>query len=158
MRTERVSHLVQLKSDKELEGFKRREERNIEGVPHITLGKAEGGQIEVFMDELKPAPIIKLKELNGNERAFAYAKTVIQACCALATHYGLFMVNENMIFFNALREIYVWINPQLIENHIKIYLPRSADGEASMVRSIVSYLKLWLKCDFAPLTECKKLN
>ena len=27
-----------------------------------------------------------------------------------------------------------------------------------MVRSIISYLKLWLKCDFTPLNDCKKLN
>lgn len=62
-----------------------------------------------------------------------------------------------MVFFNAQKEIFVWINPDLLENHIKIYLPRNQEGELSMIRSIISYLKLWLKADYSQLTDIKHL-
>lgn len=34
-----------------------------------------------------------MNELNNSEKALQYVKTIIQACCALATYYGFFMVN-----------------------------------------------------------------
>jgi len=66
--------------------------------------------------------------MNSGEKAFLYAKKIIQACIGLANFYGFFIVNENMIFFNAQRDVFVWINPDLLENHIKIYLPRNQEG------------------------------
>ena len=75
----------------------------------------------------------------------------------MAHHYGYFMINENMIFFNCLQDLFVWINPDLLENHVKIYLPPSPEGELSMVRSILSYLKIWLKCDFNLISDAKRL-
>ena len=52
-----------------------------------------------------------------------------------------------MVFFNGQKDIFAWINPEIIENHVKIYLPNTAEGELAMIRGIVAYLKLWLKCD-----------
>ena len=63
-----------------------------------------------------------------------------------------------MIFFNSQREVFVWINPDLLENHIKIYLPHNHDGELAMIRSIISYLKLWLRVDYSQLTDLKHLQ
>jgi len=63
-----------------------------------------------------------------------------------------------MVLFNNQKEVFVWINPDLIENHIKIYLPHNHDGELSMIRSIISYLKMWLKIDYSQLTDVKNLQ
>jgi hypothetical protein len=63
-----------------------------------------------------------------------------------------------MVFFNPHREVFAWINPDILENHVKIYLPNNQEGEQAMIRSIVAYLKLWLKCDFTYLTEAKRLE
>jgi hypothetical protein len=51
----------------------------------------------------------------------------------------------------------VWINPDYKENHVKIYLPHTHDGELAMIRSIISFLKLWLKYDYALLADVKNL-
>jgi hypothetical protein len=56
-----------------------------------------------------------------------------------------------MVFSNSNRDVFAWINPDPLENSVKIYLPNSSDGELSMIRGIIAYLKLWLKIDFAPL-------
>lgn len=63
-----------------------------------------------------------------------------------------------MIFFNSRREIFAWINSEILDNHVKIYLPSSPEGELSMIRSIITYFKLWLKCDYPYLSEAKKLD
>jgi hypothetical protein len=112
----------------------------------------------VWVDELKIEPIVKLKEYNNTDKAFSYAKTIVCACIALTNHYGYFIINENMIFFNQAKEIFVWINPDICENHVKIYLPHNYDGELAMIRSIIAYLKLWFKCDYSLFSEVKNLN
>lgn len=63
-----------------------------------------------------------------------------------------------MVFFNGQREIFAWINPEIIENHVKIYLPNSPEGELAMIRSIIAYLKLWLKIDHNYLAETNSLQ
>lgn len=62
-----------------------------------------------------------------------------------------------MIFTNPQRNIFAWINPDIRENHVKIYLPHSHEGEMAMIRSIITYLKLWLKIDYSLLTDVKHL-
>lgn len=124
----------------------------------LILGKLEGGIQEIWMDELRNEPVAKLKEFSVGERGLWYARTIIAACCGLASYYGFFIINENMVFFNTQREVSVWINPDLLENHIKIYLPHTHEGELAMIRSIISFLKLWLKYDYALLTDIKHLS
>ncbi len=80
------------------------------------------------------------------------------ACLRLAPRYGNFIINENMVFFNPQRDIFCWINPDILENTVKIYLPSSPEGEAAMLRSILTYLKLWLKADYNFLAESKRLD
>jgi len=63
-----------------------------------------------------------------------------------------------MVFSNNNRDIFAWINPEPLENSVKIYLPSSLEGELSMIRGIIAYLKLWLKMDFSMLGESKKLE
>jgi hypothetical protein len=63
-----------------------------------------------------------------------------------------------MIFFNSRREVFAWINPDIMENHIKIYLPHTHEGELAMIRSIISFLKLWYKCDYAIFSDARHLN
>lgn len=63
-----------------------------------------------------------------------------------------------MVFFNQNKEIFAWINPDILENHVKIYLPDNHDGEGAMMRSIITFLKLWLKFDIAFLSESKHLD
>ena len=76
----------------------------------------------------------------------------------MVNHYGYFIINENMVFFNQLKEIFAWINPDVCENHVKIYLPHTHEGELAMIRSIITYLKLWFKCDYSLLMDVKHLN
>ena len=82
----------------------------------------------------------------------SHARTVISTCCKLAQRYGFFMINENMVFYGEEASLLVWINPNPLENTVKIYLPDTKEGELAMIRSIITYLKLWLKLDYAPLT------
>lgn len=63
-----------------------------------------------------------------------------------------------MVFFNSQKDIFAWINPDILENHIKIYLSRNQEGEAAMIRSIISYLKLWYKCDYSLFSDIKHLG
>ncbi len=63
-----------------------------------------------------------------------------------------------MVFFNQKGEIFVWINPEIIENRVKIYLPASSEGESVMTRSITTYLKLWLRFDYQHLGLANNLN
>jgi hypothetical protein len=63
-----------------------------------------------------------------------------------------------MVFFNNQRDVFVWINTDLFDNHVKIYLPHNHDGELAMIRSIISFLKLWLKYDYALLADVKHLS
>lgn len=102
--------------------------------------------------------MVRLKELNSSEKAFSYARCVMLACLRLAPRYGSFIINENMVFFNPQRDIFAWINPEILENTVKIYLPSSPEGEAAMLRSILTYLKLWLKADYNFLAEAKRLD
>ena len=60
-------------------------------------------------------------------------------------------MNEN-------KEAFVWINPNILENTVKIYLPPTPDGEKTMIRSIVSFLKLWLRCDYNLLMQVNHLT
>lgn len=60
-------------------------------------------------------------------------------------------MNEN-------KEVFVWINPNILENTVKIYLPPTPDGEKTMIRSIVSFLKLWLRCDYNLVMQVNHLT
>jgi hypothetical protein len=97
---DKTCHTVTIKSEKDLEGFKRREERRIEGVPRIVLGKLEGSDQVIWMEELKSEPVARIKEFSVGERGLWYARTIVTACCGLANYYGYFIINENMVFFN----------------------------------------------------------
>jgi hypothetical protein len=63
-----------------------------------------------------------------------------------------------MVFLNERRDLFAWINPDVLENRVKIYLPFNHEGEQAMIRGILSYLKLWIKADFTPLAEAKTLH
>jgi hypothetical protein len=154
---DKVCHRITIKTEKERELFKKREEKPVEGTPKIILGKAEPNVQEVWTDELKAEPIARLKEANGSDRGHYYARTVVSGCCGLSQHYGYFMINENMVFLNGQREMFVWINPDVRENHVKIYLPHTHEGELAMIKSIVNYLKMWFKCDYSQLADVKHL-
>ena len=68
------------------------------------------------------------------------------------------MLNENMVFKTTVDdELFVWINPDLMANQSKIFLPDSHDGELTMIKSLVNYFKLWLYTDYAPLSQAKTL-
>jgi hypothetical protein len=118
----------------------------------------ESGHLEIWTEDLRNEPVQRLKELNSDERAHLYARTILLACVRLAPRYGHFIINENMVFFNPHREIFAWINPEVLENHVKIYLPAGPDGEQAMMRSLLAYFKLWLKRDYVPLAEAKHLE
>jgi hypothetical protein len=100
----------------------------------------------------------RLKEANSSEWAQVYALTIAGACCTLALQYGYFILNEKMAFTNPQKEIFAWLNPDTRENYVKIYLPQSYEGEMVMIRSIVIYFKLWLKCDYTILADVKNLS
>jgi hypothetical protein len=143
---------------KEREMYLKREENYIENTPKIIVGKMEANIQEIWSDDLHSEPVARLKELNSNERAYNYARKIIVACTKLAPRYGFFIINENMIFFNLQKEIFAWINPDILENNVKIYLPNSQDGQLAMIRSIVTFIKVWLRCDCLFLSEAKQLD
>jgi len=154
---DRICHRIAIKSEKERELYRKREEKPVEGTPKIILGKAEPTTQEVWTEDLKNEPLGRLKEANSSERAQVYARTIAGACCTLALQYGFFILNENMVFTNPQKEIFAWLNPDIRENHVKIYLPHSHEGEMAMIRSILTYFKLWLKCDYTLLADVKHL-
>lgn len=63
-----------------------------------------------------------------------------------------------MVFLNEEKEVSVWINPNILENNVKIYLPPTQQGETTMIRSIISFFKLWLRCDFTKLSQALHLK
>ena len=52
-----------------------------------------------------------------------------------------------MIFSNERQEIVVWINPDILENKVKIYIPKTAEGLKTLIKSIINFLRLWIKFD-----------
>lgn len=77
----------------------------------------------VWTEDLKKDCLAQLKELNSNEEAFNAARIIIRACLELAPVYGFFIINENMVFMSEDQSVTIWINPNPLENHVKIYLP-----------------------------------
>lgn len=67
------------------------------------------------------------------------------------------MLNENMILSDQREQLFIWINPNILENKVKIYLPSSSEGEQAMMRSIISFFKLWLRCDYDYLSQVSRL-
>jgi|688.fasta_scaffold701644_1 hypothetical protein len=63
-----------------------------------------------------------------------------------------------MVFSNKKGEILVWINPDPLENKVKIYLPSTIEGEQAMIRSILTFLKLWLRIDYTYLSISKNID
>lgn len=63
-----------------------------------------------------------------------------------------------MVFFGPRGETVVWINPEVLENRVKIYLPSGPEGEQAMVRSITGFLKLWLRFDHQHLASAWSLD
>jgi hypothetical protein len=82
----------------------------------------------------------------------------VVACARLANRYGFFILNENMVFMGVRGEVLVWINPDPLENRVKIYLPAGVEGEQAMVRSITAFLKLWLRFDHLYLSSARSLD
>lgn len=73
--------------------------------------------------------------------------------------YGHFMLNENMVFKTTVEEeLFVWINPDLMINQSKIFLPESHDGEINMIKSLINYFKLWLHTDYTFMSQAKTLE
>lgn len=101
--SDKICIKIAIKSEKERDLYRKREEKYIKGTPKIILGKAEPNMQEIWIDDLRNEQITKLKEYNNTERAHLYAKTIVNACFGMANHYGYFIINENMIFFNQLR-------------------------------------------------------
>jgi hypothetical protein len=156
---DRICHKVPLRSLKELDCYARREESHIEGTPKVIVARhLPLGVQELWTDDLRNEPLARLRDLSSNEKAFSYARRLLVSCCKLAHRYGYFIINENMVFFNAKGEIFVWINPDILENKVKIYLPANCEGEAAMTRSLVSYLKLWLRFDSQYLATAQSLD
>jgi hypothetical protein len=63
-----------------------------------------------------------------------------------------------MVFLGPRGETAVWINPEVLENRVKIYLPSGPEGEQAMVRSITGFLKLWLRFDYQHLASAWSLD
>ena len=154
----KICNRVQLRSEKEIDNFKQREENPIEGTPKIVIGKYENPFLSIWTEDLKKDALTYLKDLNSSQRALDLAKVVVEACSKLAPVYGYFIINENMAFLSEAREVLVWINPNIFENKVKIYLPPSLEGEQAMMRSIVSFLKLWLRIDYTKLAHATRLD
>lgn len=55
------------------------------------------------------------------------ARNIIATCQHLKEAYGNFILNENMVFFEG-KQVYVWINPDITENKVKIYLENDEKG------------------------------
>ena len=131
------------------EQYIKREIHYIPGTPKLQLGKfipAHHSQ-EIWITALQTSPIWKLRQSFSAAISYPMARSIIAACQHLKGVYGNFMLNENMVFFEG-KEVYVWINPDIMENKVKIYLEKDEKGERAMVRSVVSYLKLWIKIDY----------
>ena len=155
----RICHRVHLRAPKQLDAFALREEAHIEGTPRIIIGKQlPGGVLELWTDELRTDSLHRLRELNSSERAFGAARRVLLACVRLAERYGCFILNENMVFMGPHSEVLVWINSDVLENRVKIYLPGGSEGEQAMLRSIVTFLKLWLRFDHLYLSSAWSLD
>lgn len=90
---DRICLKVGLKSAKEREAFLRREENYIEGTPKIIVGKLDNNIQEIWVDDLRRESVLRLKELNSDERAMSYARVIIGACVRLAPRYGFFIIN-----------------------------------------------------------------
>lgn len=52
----------------------------------------------------------------------------------------------------------VWVNPEILENKVKIYLPTGTEGELAMIRSITCFLKLWLRFDHVYLASALSID
>lgn len=63
-----------------------------------------------------------------------------------------------MVFLGPKGELLVWINPEVLENKVKIYLPVGPEGEQAMVRSVTGFLKLWLRFDYHRLAASRSLD
>ena len=95
-----LCHSLQLKSEKELLLFQQRHENTVPGTPRLLIQQQDHTYMSLITEPLIKASLSKLKELNSNEQAFRYARTIISACVQLAPIYGFFMINENMVFSN----------------------------------------------------------
>ncbi len=64
---DRICHTLSLRSPQQLEAFLLRAEQHIDGTPRLTLIKQQQpGFVEVWLDDLKPDVLPKLRELNSN--------------------------------------------------------------------------------------------
>lgn len=84
---------VQLKSEKEVEFFRKREERYIKGTPKIAVGALQNLVLQVWTENLHKECLWQLKELNSGQKAFSYARTIVETCVALVPCYGYFIRN-----------------------------------------------------------------
>lgn len=63
---DRICHTLPLRSPQQLDAFLLRAEQHIEGTPRLTLVRQQPAILEVWLDELKPDVLPKLRELNSN--------------------------------------------------------------------------------------------
>jgi hypothetical protein len=63
-----------------------------------------------------------------------------------------------MVFITKSRKTFIWINPDIFINSPKIYLPQTREGEISMIKGLVNYLKLWLQTQYSTLAEVKTIE
>ena len=62
-----------------------------------------------------------------------------------------------MVFITKTKKIFIWINPDIFINTPKIYLLPGKDGEISMIKGIINYLRLWLQTNYQMLILVKSL-
>jgi hypothetical protein len=62
-----------------------------------------------------------------------------------------------MVFITKTKKIFIWINPDIFINTPKIYLSPGKDGEISMIKGIINYLRLWLQTNYQMLILVKSL-
>jgi hypothetical protein len=64
---DRICHTLSLRSPQQLEAFLLRTEHHIDGTPRLALARQkQPGILEVWLDDLKPDVLPKLRELNSN--------------------------------------------------------------------------------------------
>ena len=94
MRTNlKICHKVQLKSEKELENFKKREEYHVKGTPKIAIGRCQNNLLTLWTEDLRRDCLSLLKNHYSSQKAFEWARVIIEACQTLAPIYGFFIIN-----------------------------------------------------------------
>ena len=89
----KICHKVQLKSEKEIEGFKMREEHHVRGTPRIAVDHCENNLLTLWTEDLRRDCLSQLKDHYTTQKAFEWARVILEACLTLAPIYGFFIIN-----------------------------------------------------------------